>query len=691
MKRIILIALIATAQVTEAQITYPIVGTNQTLFYNNSTQIEHPAKGDMFYGQDAQHEGNKPSYTDNGDGTITDNVTGLVWQKEFKVMSYNEAMALSRTLTLGGHSSWRLPSIKEAYSLIQFNGVDASSRDMTDIPQGAVPFIDTNYFDFSYGSNGTRPIDTQMLSSTIYVGSSARQKFIFGVNLADGRIKSYPMNTRGAEKVYTVRLVRGVEYGVNNFVDNGDKTISDTATGLMWQKDDSGKGLNWQEALEYAQKMNDKKYLGYTDWRVPDAKELQSIVDYTRSPESTNSAAIDPIFTISEIKNEGGEVDYPFFWSSTTHLAAGARGGATTAEYVAFGRGLGNMKQMGAQRVAGSANGGGQQQQRQQRPQQQQQQNMRNNTASSSSLNWINIHGAGCQRSDPKSGDASRYASGRGPQGDAIRINNYVRLVRDINSSVNVKDSAPAKVKKSKPTAAASTPTNGIVAHWSFDNDSPGVVVDSSTNGNNGVSSRVTYTQGVVGKAAYFDGIGSKVIIPDTPKEIVNLKNGTISCWFKFENVGGQVLPILYLGKATSGRPNHSMVIEVGHDRGNPSNRRLYLTTIVGRGSNFCVDSNNNLDQNRWYHYVAVVSKSGNTIYIDGKEHTNRRYNLGSNSSYTTFFDDVPTKELLSIGYGKYSQEDPFYSFKGYIDELKIYDYPLSSKEVKSLYGEGLK
>lgn len=240
-------------------------------------------------------------------------------------------------------------------------------------------------------------------------------------------------------------------------------------------------------------------------------------------------------------------------------------------------------------------------------------------------------------------------------------------------------------------TVSVYSQRDGVVASWSFDNDSKGVVYDSSKNKNHGKATDVTYEEGIVGKAAYFDGVNSKIIIPNTPKSITNLKTGTISCWFKFENIGGQVLPILYLGKSTSGRPNYSMIIEVGHDRGNPSNRRLYLTTIVGRGSNFCVDSNYNLEENRWYHYVAVVSEKGNTIYIDGKEHSGRRYNLGSNSSYTTFFNDVPAKELLSIGYGKYSQEDPFYSFKGWIDEVTIFDTPLSKEEIKELYKLGVK
>ncbi len=668
-------AILMLSEAAMGQITYPIVETNQTLFYNNSIVINEPNKGDAFYGQDAQHTGNVPSYTDNGDGTITDNVTGLIWQKEYKVMSYDEAMRAAKDLQLGGYSDWRVPTIKEAYSLIMFSGVDASSRDMTSVPEGAVPFIDINYFDFDYGSNGSRSIDTQMLSSTIYIGSSDRQKFIFGVNMADGRIKSYPISTRTGGKEYTVRLVRGSEYGVNKFVDNGDRTISDTATNLMWQMDDSGKGLDWESALEYAQKMNEKSYLGYNDWRVPNVKELQSIVDYSRSPETTSSAAIDPMFSVSSIKNEAGERDYPFYWSSTTHCAAGIRSSiGSAAAYISFGRGLGNMKQMQMGQQSGQRMG--QQGNRyqsgseMQRPQNTQQNRggaaQQNRTTESSADNWINIHGAGCQRSDPKSGDISDYTGGRGPQGDAIRIKNYVRLVRDIYEE-----------------------DSNIIADWSFDNDSEGIVVDSSENQNHGESIDVRYETGVVGKAAYFNGESSKIIIPNTPKSITNLKYGTISCWFKFENIGGQVLPILYLGKSTSGRPNHSMVIEVGHDRGNPSNRRLYLTTIIGRGENFCVDSNYNLNENEWYHYVAVVSKNGNTIYINGKEHHSRRYNLGSDSSYTTFFNDVPSKELLSIGYGKYSQEDPFYSFKGYIDEVKIYDKALTKQEIKALYDVG--
>ena len=45
---------------------------------------------------------------------------------------------------------------------------------------------------------------------------------------------------------------------------------------------------------------------------------------------------------------------------------------------------------------------------------------------------WVDVHGAGAQRSDPKAGDPAQFPHGRGPQGDVIRIYNYARLVRDI-------------------------------------------------------------------------------------------------------------------------------------------------------------------------------------------------------------------------------------------------------------------
>jgi hypothetical protein len=304
------------------------------------------------------------------------------------------------------------------------------------------PFIDTKFFKFAYGdtSKGERIIDSQYASSTKYVGKSARGfDKLFGVNFADGRIKGYDLQMPGgADKTFFVICVRGnSDYGKNDFRDNVDGTVSDRATGLMWSKADSGKGMNWQDALAWVQMKNSEKHLGHDDWRMPSVKELQSIVDYTRSPDTTRSPAIDPLFECTKITNEGGKADYPCYWSSTTH--AGLMGGGA-AMYVAFGRAAGWM--------SARAMAGGPPERRgppglpgQARPpagppppdspQPGDSPKTNQPTTSVSDYQFTDVHGAGSQRSDPKSGDASQFPHGRGPQGDVIRINNFIRLVRD--------------------------------------------------------------------------------------------------------------------------------------------------------------------------------------------------------------------------------------------------------------------
>ena len=239
----------------------------------------------------------------------------------------------------------------------------------------------------------------------------------------------------------------------------------------------------------------------------------------------------------------------------------------------------------------------------------------------------------------------------------------------------------------------ASYPTEGLIANWTFDNDLNNEIVDNSDSGFNGESYSVNYEDGAVGKSLFFDGEESKVIISDTssltPESIATLQKGTITGWFKFTNKGGQVLPILYFGKATVTNPPYGLVLEIGHDGGDINNRRLYFTIIQPDSGNHCFDSGENLLENTWYHFAVMVSESGNTGYLNGVELINRRYNLGSDENYKVFFNNVPDKEMLSIGYGRYSQEDPFYSFNGNIDNVMIYNRALTEEEVVELYNMG--
>lgn len=388
--------------------TYPVVDTGQNQCYSDQGAISCPAPGQTYYGQDAQYSGNQPSYTLSADGlTVHDNITGLTWTQSPDLngdgainvadkLTYDQAQSYVETLNaaaFGGYTDWRLPDMKTLYSLMDFRGTDPSGPGSP----SSIPFIDTAYFAFGFGdeSAGERIIDSQFWSSSTYLGSVMNgQQAAFGLNLADGRIKGYPFGGY-PDKLNYVYFVRGnTSYGQNDFRDNGDGTISDNATGLMWAQEDSGQGMTWSQALAWVENMNAANHLGHSDWRLPNAKEMQSILDYSRSPDATGTAALDPIFGITAIENEAGQADYPWFWTGTTHLRAG--GGGSGAVYICFGRAMGYWQ--------GS---------------------------------WTDVHGAGAQRSDQKDGDFSGftyapngYYHGNAPQGDAVRMYNYVRLVR---------------------------------------------------------------------------------------------------------------------------------------------------------------------------------------------------------------------------------------------------------------------
>ena len=189
--------------------------------------------------------------------------------------------------------------------------------------------------------------------------------------------------------------MRGNEaYGLNNFVDNGDGTITDLSTGLMWMTYDSGYleedgAMDWDDALAWAETLD---YGGYSDWKLPSAKELQSIVDYTRCPDTTQSAAIDPLFQATVIEMLDGSPGYAYYWTSTTHLDG--RIPQESAVYISFGEAQGVMHDT-----------------------------------------LMDVHGAGAQRSDHKTGAEADFPSAieYAPQGDVAYVYNLVRAVRVIN------------------------------------------------------------------------------------------------------------------------------------------------------------------------------------------------------------------------------------------------------------------
>ncbi|MCK0192871.1 DUF1566 domain-containing protein [Arenibacter sp. F20364] len=399
---------------TSSSNNYTQIATGQVALYTvDGEVIESLEPSDSLYGQDANYlKGKKMSYKKNGDGTVIDLNSGLMWQEipTTEGFDWNGAKEYCENLELGGYDDWRMPTLKELFSISDFSS--------------GWPYLDSSYF--SLVNNDYVEKSEQYWADNKYVGHTEEGRYTaaFGVNHATGHIKAYPGEAAeggmrngpplggnngsegqdseenrppppgqgkdnadgnrpmGNPMLKHVRAVRGNIYGINNFKDNGDGTITDTSTGLMWSKKDSQEGLDWKNALVYSE---NTVLAGHSDWRLPNVKELQGIVDYHYAPSAKDTtlvgAAIDPLFSCSEIINENDDKDYPYYWTSTS--ARFQKGKPYYyAWYVAFGRAV-NPK-------------------------------------------GLDFHGAGAVRFDTKHEN--------GPAGEGgERIYNYVRLVRNVD------------------------------------------------------------------------------------------------------------------------------------------------------------------------------------------------------------------------------------------------------------------
>ena len=205
-------------------------------------------------GEDSDYAVNPPTYKDNGDGTVTDKVTGLMWQQvDGGEMTWEQAAAYADSLTLGGYSDWRLPFSKELFSLMDEGTIN--------------PALNTDYFPTSTAE--------YWWSSDAAVDNATK----VWVTNAGGGIGPHPKTetiSAGGTKRFHVRCVRdpaatGATQFSGNLTDNGDGTVTDNHTGLVWQQAESAT-MTWEQALAYAESLT---LGGHSDWRLPNIKELQ--------------------------------------------------------------------------------------------------------------------------------------------------------------------------------------------------------------------------------------------------------------------------------------------------------------------------------------------------------------------------------------------------------------------------------
>jgi len=277
----------------------PLPDTGQTTCYDDKGNvIGCPESGERFYGQDANYLINPPSYTkldENGNDLpdsatewimVRDNVTGLIWEKKTDDGSIHDrdnqfdwydalGVFISEVngTSFGGHSDWRIPSIKELASITDLGKYN--------------PATNTNFF-------------CNTLSSDYWSSTTAAYNtdFAWYVDLDRGHVNYYDKS-----KSNYARAVCGGQTGLlDHLVNNGDNTVTDTVTGLMWQQATDEK-MEWETAISHCEGL---ALAGYDDWRLPNQRELRSIADYSKTHPAINTTYFPD--TLSS-----------YYWSSTTY------------------------------------------------------------------------------------------------------------------------------------------------------------------------------------------------------------------------------------------------------------------------------------------------------------------------------------------------------------------------------------
>ena len=287
-------------------LAFNLPDTGQTTCYNAAgAVITCPAPGEPL-AQDGSYILHPLSYTDNHDGTVTDNNTGLMWQQEDDGIWYDcwyQAAGLYNadcnygdpiidvcgSLDLGGHSDWRLPNKRELVSILRYMKSTISS-----------PMADSVF--------------TNVKSPAYWSATSSAQSAdrVWQVLFLNGVTQTTEKLPNPSHLATYVRCVRGYEISPAYLGLLGGY-VTDLTTGLMWDAGASPSPLTWEQALSYCK---DSMY-DFTDWRLPNIKELESIVDDDRY-----SPAIDPAF-FDTIGATGDS-----YWASTTYAYPGFQSNA---------------------------------------------------------------------------------------------------------------------------------------------------------------------------------------------------------------------------------------------------------------------------------------------------------------------------------------------------------------------------
>lgn len=231
----------------------------------------------------------------NGDGTVNDETTGLMWQQgNNERMGADTAEQLCLEMTLGGHTDWRLPNIKELNTILNLDEKQNnwffdevfSTEGLSGMLHYSSSSIFKNYYtwvtNFTYGYDGyyggrqapllfraVRDIRPEQSDTKTFVITHTGENEAY--DLEGHKVK--PSDIRGCD---ADRITVPMAFEVLK----NDILIKDKNTGLTWDIGHEDLLLPWENAKEFVITLNKQCYGGYADWRLPDREELRSIVRY---------------------------------------------------------------------------------------------------------------------------------------------------------------------------------------------------------------------------------------------------------------------------------------------------------------------------------------------------------------------------------------------------------------------------
>ena len=272
-----------------------------------------------------------PRFSDNGDQTMTDNLTKLVWSKDANPggnttwqssLDYIKGLNSQNWL---GHHDWRLPNINELKSLINSQQPNQSvwlaSQGFGNI-QSSWYWSSTNYANNAW----VVTMSEGYVRGDYYKGNGLSVwpvrggQFGTGIIPRSGQTSCWDYNYwYGYTQIISCAgtgqdgdTQTGAIWPTPRFSNNSAEMVTDNLTGLIWSKDANPAGnKNWQQSLDYVKGLNSQNWLGHNDWRLPNREELSSILNRQETNQTT------------WLTTQGfGNVQQSRYWSSSNYAGS---------------------------------------------------------------------------------------------------------------------------------------------------------------------------------------------------------------------------------------------------------------------------------------------------------------------------------------------------------------------------------